>query len=761
MTSLLSISSTPNLQLATDPKPLKQAGKPDWIPITEAASLMRISEGHLRRRCPELKECGHAKQMKGANGHKVWHIHWCVDHRLNSTPMPGRDDDLAAFTDKHRNKAGLRSDAVKRFRRRKAAERRKQSQWVPAFLKELAKELPALEKVTLRSLQRWSRQLDDHGLVGLIDTRGGNQTGDPDPAAWEFFKSVYFTERQTSLTICHELTAREAKAQGWRWVSSVHAARRLKDSRVGPADEAFFRDPKTHSNQFATRLEHDPEAYAAGQMWMADSAQFDFWVQDEQGKAVRPWLCVFQDWRTRKIVGWGISIKPDTQMILNAFRMAMLDESNMGGPDESKFDNGKDYDSEKLHGQTKKQRQKQNRNDAIRQGLANDLEKHFGIFRGLGIIPSFSLPYNPTGKARVERFFKTMRDRFDKLQKSYAGNGPGKSPQATERIRIKHPEKLLTLDQIKTEFGYWVGGYNQKPSSIIDMKGASPNQYYAEHAKRRRVFKDPEALQRLLAYGFEARNRTVGKYGITLNIKGASLKYGQFAHELRPYKGSKRKVTVRYNPDDLRSIIVFDEQGRYLCDCDANKQYGSGPISQQDVKEGQKKKAEYRKAQKAMVKTDHYAQFMPIEQLAADNAAENQNRRSLHLPKQVVQTQMDGVPSTLAHREALEKEYSSSCEGLTERMKRGNERNAREREKARSRALTTVDLSDLVDEPDDEISVLDLLSLDSTLPPDVDPVDEIEIDLSDTGHLSPDAWQPQSSADLIDTFADATEEGAA
>src|SRR5690606_657111 len=92
------------------------------------------------------------------------------------------------------------------------------------------------------------------------------------------------------------------------------------------------------------------------QCWVGDHAQLDL-VCRFGVKLIRPWITIWQDWRTRRVVGWCLSESPDSTTLLAALRMGLLAPANFGGPDLVWIDNGKDYDSYTLHGRTKKERQ--------------------------------------------------------------------------------------------------------------------------------------------------------------------------------------------------------------------------------------------------------------------------------------------------------------------------------------------------------------------------------------------------------------------
>jgi transposase InsO family protein len=110
----------------------------------------------------------------------------------------------------------------------------------------------------------------------------------------------------------------------------------------------------------------------------------------------RPWLTVWQDVRSRKVVGWELFVgDPCTDNIILAFRRAVMKH---GVPESVWTDNGRDYDSWALQGRTKKERH-------AARGRFDSPRLH-GIFAQLKVQAHNVQPYHGQSKP-VERFFGT------------------------------------------------------------------------------------------------------------------------------------------------------------------------------------------------------------------------------------------------------------------------------------------------------------------------------------------------------------------
>src|SRR5262249_3221483 len=148
----------------------------------------------------------------------------------------------------------------------------------------------------------------------------------------------------------------EADANGWKWCELKACYAQLRE-RICPAERDANRRPKIYSQQLSPYHQQDPEAYAAGEVWIGDHKQLDLWCLS--GKTiVRPWLTVWKDWRTRLVTGWVLSDQPNSSTIMAALRRGLMDDRNLGGPDLVKIDNGRDYSARVFHGRSKQERGK-------------------------------------------------------------------------------------------------------------------------------------------------------------------------------------------------------------------------------------------------------------------------------------------------------------------------------------------------------------------------------------------------------------------
>jgi len=359
---------------------------------------------------------------------------------------------------------------------------------------------------------------------------------------------------------------------------------------------------------------------------------------------------------------------------------ALRDQSkDVGPPRMACIDNGKDFDAYVFHGQTKKER----RQRAVSAGHCD--ETFFaGIYRLLGVEVSFSLPYNPNGKPRQERFYGRLHEKFCKSWFSYTGSSTETRPERLLEI-LNTPGRVPNFADVQSSLGEFITGFNKNAEHQVqdlvdeDRERLSPDGAMSRWLATRRAFADPTVLDALLQKWHQPV--TVGRNGISLSIQGVRVRYGQYEPALRQYKGSKRKVHVCYDPHDVRAVQVRDEQGRFICMAEANKLGGlKGAIGEDRIKEHMKDKREYDRAQKIVVKQKGMRRVESGEERIARDAS-----KSAPAPNperlQPIQTPLDGQSEQVA---ASSYKLAAGAEHADGQQHAGGQQPARAR---RTRAL--------------------------------------------------------------------------
>jgi transposase InsO family protein len=184
--------------------------------------------------------------------------------------------------------------------------------------------------------------------------------------------------------------------------------------------------------------------------------------------------------------------------------------------------------------------------DCLKQALLKrGLPKRFyvdnaRIFRSRGIVVAaaqlgfhvvHSRPYKPQGRAKVERFFGTVRGSF------------------VARLQLERVEDLDALNRLLCA---WIENeYHQRPHSGLD--GHTPWSRWVEQAEAVRVLPPEADLDWIF---LEQAFRRVAKDG-TLAVKSIRFEAG--------VRFIGQKVQIRFDPYDLRKIWLIDgEDGRHV-----------------------------------------------------------------------------------------------------------------------------------------------------------------------------------------------------
>ena len=640
-----------------------------YVPVAEAASMLGMDHSALCRKCrDELAADALAiKAIPPEGGQEQWFVLKDWNPRLigGTIGQLYADPDLSAFTLKQQRGAMNRRVCVEEFRQVRCQTAVKMGVLIPGLVAKLQQRFPELP-ISYDQLCAWDRTYRRPAdLVLLVDRRGGDRRSQGSLESWKTFTDLFLHENAPTIKQCWQETWRIAAASGWKWCSlkSCHAQ---LNKRIDPETQVLHRDPEAFRTAMQPTIEQQVEAWAAGQCWVGDHKQLDLWCMYGE-KLVRPWLTAWMDWRTRRLVGWVLSDAPNSSTILAALRHGLKDESNMGGPEVVQIDNGKDYDAWVFHGQTKRERLGKIDAKVDESGAG-------GIFHRMGITPHFAIPYNANGKARLERWFRTL-DPFFKTFETYAGNSVETRPQRLNEV-LSRPGLIPPFKDVYERIAAYIEGYNQRneheiPDLVEGAERLSPDAAMALWCTTRRVWADPGAVDLLVQMW--KKPTTVGRNGIAISLMGETFRYGQFEPALRPFKGLHKKdrkpVLVSYDPHDVRQIKVYDAHFRFVCVAKMNDQGGlhaGDAISQAKVADLNRQKAQYTKAKKHVAEYGITSVLTNEEQLAAMTSNKPKPQAEPSSLK-IVRTPLDGQAKAIEQqqlRKAVGAEHQQQHMGL-------------------------------------------------------------------------------------------------
>lgn len=419
-----------------------------------------------------------------------------------------------------------------------------------AFVQYLQIQYPGM-KFSPRILQRQWKALNEQGEGALIDRRGkhGNHKKTIPDEVFDVFQHYYLDQAQMSVKKCMELTELSLKEQGKEALlplaSSGTFARKIVNGGIPVPVLKYYREgKKAFLDACAPYIERTYDGLHSNDIWVCDNHTFDVFVNDgEHKKPVRVYLTAFQDVRSRKMVGWYVTLNPCSDATLIALRRAI---ERYGIPVAILSDNGREFLTFDIGGRGFRTSRKD--------------EEHVAptILDNLGIEFRTALPTNARSKI-IERAFLDVKEDFSKLFEGYTGGTIAERPE-----RLKKTGKLAENFTLLPEFVKYVdtyieGYFNTRSHSGTGMHGKTRNEVYAaELIEKRTATKEQLNLMMLR----NTRMQKVQRNGVYLSVDGAKVHFNSL--ELNwSYFGEK--VYFRYNPDDLSEVRVYDEQDRFLC----------------------------------------------------------------------------------------------------------------------------------------------------------------------------------------------------
>lgn len=400
----------------------------------------------------------------------------------------------------------------------------------------------AREGISERTIRRWIMKYHRQGLRGLADLRGGDYDVEEviSPDAFDLFKSMYLTQQRLTVKTCWQNINYDNRNQNRGWmIPGLRGMYRYIEKNIPLSVQILHREGLTaYEAKCAPYIEIDPDSIEPNQVWVGDHSQFNCWVR-YQNRWVRPWMTVWQDLKSRMIVGWYISVIPNQTTILLSMKRAI---EKFGPPESVKIDNGKDYDSELFTGITKQTRRAAGKGYLDENMLA-------GIYAMMDVGVSFAIPYNAKAK-RIERLFATIDSQFTATFDLYCGKGTKRKPEDLVD-KLKDPatvREAVTFEKFISLFVSYIDVYNSNSHSAKDMQEQCP----AEVFQSRRIHRVLAAGVVDLLLRVWSHELTVGKNGV--QFKG--IYYGQYNAELLIHQG--RKVRLSYDPDDLRKVYIYN-----------------------------------------------------------------------------------------------------------------------------------------------------------------------------------------------------------
>ncbi|MGN0386836.1 MAG: helix-turn-helix domain-containing protein [Lachnospiraceae bacterium] len=249
------------------------------------------------------------------------------------------------------------------------------------------------------------------------------------------------------------------------------------------------------SVQMKTTTNHDMRRYERAhinEVWCGDSSVGPY-LKTPDGKKHKVYIIALIDDASRFIVGIDVFFNDNFVNLMSVMKSAV---AKYGRPGMFNFDNGSSFKNKQME----------------------------LLAARIGSVVHYDQPYTPTQKAKIERWFRTMKDQW----------------LSSLDIRDFH-----SLDELRGNLFSYVRNYNQTVHS--SLKGLSPQD---------RFFSEPERIRRLTDEEIE------NSFLLELERRVSSdsvIVIDQVEYEV-DYRFAKQRIKLRYSPD-MKDIFIVEADG--------------------------------------------------------------------------------------------------------------------------------------------------------------------------------------------------------
>ena len=330
------------------------------------------------------------------------------------------------------------------------------------------------------TIEKWYLDYQNHGFDALVpkgrsDAGMSRKLDDELQERIRYFKMNY--PRMSAAAICRQLRADGSIINGQVSESTVcRFVNQIQNELRQTPNRDMRRYERPHINE----------------VWCGDSSVGPRFT-DADGKKHRIYIIALIDDASRFITGIDIFYNDTFVNLMSVMKSAV---SKYGRPKVLNFDNGKSYKNKQME----------------------------LLAARIGTTLSYCQPYTPTGKAKIERWFRTMKDQW----------------MAGLDMRDFH-----SLDELRDRLHAYVQKYNQSPHS--SLHGISPQD---------RFFSEPEQIRRLSSdeiekdFLLEIERRVSADCVIVID---------QIEYEV-DCRFARQRIRLRYSPD-MKEIFIVESDG--------------------------------------------------------------------------------------------------------------------------------------------------------------------------------------------------------
>ncbi|KAF5054190.1 hypothetical protein DSECCO2_390740 [anaerobic digester metagenome] len=406
--------------------------------------------------------------------------------------------------------------------------------------------------VSWKSIERWKVQLDrSRDAFLLADKRGLALKGEcslTEGMQLAVLRLALHPNR-VRISTCITMAREMLTATTLEPVPSTATFRRFltKFEAVNRDVWVFCREGvKSWNDKVAMYVDRNLWALQVGDILVADGHRLNFQtIHPETGKPCRMTVVVWYDMASNFALGWEVAPEENIQVIAAAMRRALL---RLGKTARIAYlDNGRAFKGTHFTGTLEQS------------GVA-------GLFQRIGMETIFAWAYHGQSKT-VERFFGYLRQ-MEELMPCGTGASIELKPAYQKRGEFMHRRiqeqsgtRPLTLTETHQAIAAWLDYHANTPQERGHLQGRTPREVF--EAGRGDGLSEAHLLT-LRECMLETRKRHVDRCQVTLpgNLIGSSDPITYFDQRLY---GRKHDVFVRFDPQNLSCVEVYDEDWNHLC----------------------------------------------------------------------------------------------------------------------------------------------------------------------------------------------------
>ncbi|MFG6326847.1 MAG: Mu transposase C-terminal domain-containing protein [Lachnospiraceae bacterium] len=407
---------------------------------------------------------------------------------------------------------------------------------------------PEVNMKNVRTLYRKWEAFTEKGEEALIDKRGrhNNHKKALSDEVWDIFEAFYLDQNQRKVSQCIKLTELQLRKNEMEHLLPLPSkdtfTRRIEKLPV--AILKYYRlGEKAFYDQCAPYIKRRYDDLLSNDIWVTDNHTFDIMIAKDEN-SVRVYLTAFEDVRSRKVVGWYVTDAPRSDATVYALRRGI---EKFGIPKMIYSDNGREFLTHDIGGR------------GFRKSAKTDEHEPMTILQRLGIVFKTAMVRNAKAKI-IERRFLDVKESFSKMFEAYTGGNVLERPERLKHI-VKNTDNLIVLDDFREFVDKYIENVLNKTSSNAEgLFGKCPDEVFSNNLIEMRTATEDELNLMLLR---NSRMQKVKRNGVMFKLYDKELWYGN-DEILMSRLGES--VYFRYNPDDLNTVRIYDENDIFLCE---------------------------------------------------------------------------------------------------------------------------------------------------------------------------------------------------